>query len=304
MPDQHAVLRGLEREDLFTVVFEQVLHRHRAATPTSCCRPPRSSSTTTSRGYGADAMLARQAGDRAGRRVAAEHRRVRRARACAWACSDGPAEDETEAAVPRRAPAARRRSARRCSPTAWRRAAGRQPPDPVRRRASRHRRRQDPPVPRRRSTRRAGGLYSYQADPATDDHPLALISPASEKTISSTLGELRTRPRVLHMHTADAAARGVTDGDAVRVFNALGEVHCLVEVTDAIREGTVSLPRGCGGAARSTSRPPPRWRRRRSPISAAARASTTRGSRSAASSRRRGRASRWPCSVPAGDPVQ
>ena len=46
------------------------------------------------------------------------------------------------------------------------------------------------------------------------------------------------------MHPADAAARGVTDGDAVRVFNALGEVHCLVEVTDAIREGTVSLAEG------------------------------------------------------------
>jgi len=30
----------------------------------------------------------------------------------------------------------------------------------------------------------------------------------------------------------------------VRVFNALGEVHCLVDVSDAVREGTVSLAKG------------------------------------------------------------
>ena len=30
MPDQNRVLQGLQREDLFTVVFEQVVHRHRA----------------------------------------------------------------------------------------------------------------------------------------------------------------------------------------------------------------------------------------------------------------------------------
>ena len=46
------------------------------------------------------------------------------------------------------------------------------------------------------------------------------------------------------MHPADAAARGLSDADAVRVHNALGEVHCLVEVTDAVREGTVSLAKG------------------------------------------------------------
>ena len=51
------------------------------------------------------------------------------------------------------------------------------------------------------------GLYSYQEDPATDKYPLALISPASEKTISSMLGQLRTRTASLFMHPQDAAAR-------------------------------------------------------------------------------------------------
>ena len=39
------------------------------------------------------------------------------------------------------------------------------------------------------------GLYRFQPDPATEQYPLTLISPASERTISSTLGEL-PRPDV------------------------------------------------------------------------------------------------------------
>jgi anaerobic selenocysteine-containing dehydrogenase len=88
------------------------------------------------------------------------------------------------------------------------------------------------------------GLYRYQSDPATDRYPLALISPASERTISSTLGEL-PRPDVkLTMHPEDATVRGLADGDLVRVFNDLGEVHCPVQVRPVIRAGTVSLPKG------------------------------------------------------------
>jgi anaerobic selenocysteine-containing dehydrogenase len=88
------------------------------------------------------------------------------------------------------------------------------------------------------------GLYGYQPDPATSDFPLALISPASEKTISSTLAEL-SRPEVrLLIHPDDAAVRGVNDGDEVRVFNALGEVRCKAGVGAWIRRGTVSMPKG------------------------------------------------------------
>jgi anaerobic selenocysteine-containing dehydrogenase len=88
------------------------------------------------------------------------------------------------------------------------------------------------------------GLYMFQADPATDAFPLTLISPASERTISSTLGEL-PRPDVkLLMHPADAAERGLADGDLVRIFNQLGEVHCPLQVLPTIRRGTVSLPKG------------------------------------------------------------
>ena len=88
------------------------------------------------------------------------------------------------------------------------------------------------------------GLYGYQPDPATADYPLALISPASEKTVSSTLGELRERAAVLRMSPEDAAARGLSTDDPVRVFNALGEVHCPLAVDKDLPPGTVALAKG------------------------------------------------------------
>ena len=88
------------------------------------------------------------------------------------------------------------------------------------------------------------GLYAFQPDPATAKYPLALISPTSERTINSTLGQL-PRPDVkLVMHPEDADTRGLADGDLVRIFNDLGEVHCPLQVAPSIRPGTVSLPKG------------------------------------------------------------
>jgi anaerobic selenocysteine-containing dehydrogenase len=88
------------------------------------------------------------------------------------------------------------------------------------------------------------GLYAYVPDPGTAEFPLALISPASERTVSSTLGEL-DRPRVLlEMHPDDAQPRGIEDGDDVRVFNPLGTMECGVKVTPLVRPGTVSFPKG------------------------------------------------------------
>ena len=88
------------------------------------------------------------------------------------------------------------------------------------------------------------GLYGYQPDPASAAFPLALISPASERSITSTLAEL-PRPEVrLLMHPDDAAARGLSEGHAVRMFNELGEVRCPVQIGAWIRPGTVVLPKG------------------------------------------------------------
>jgi len=71
-----------------------------------------------------------------------------------------------------------------------------------------------------------------------------LLSPASERTISSTLGELPRPAVTLQMHPDDAASRGIEDGGDVRVWNELGEVRCSVQVGVWIRPGTVMLPKG------------------------------------------------------------
>jgi anaerobic selenocysteine-containing dehydrogenase len=88
------------------------------------------------------------------------------------------------------------------------------------------------------------GLYAYQSDPGTAEFPLSLISPASERGISSTLAEL-PRPEVrLLINPSDAADRHLEDGNPVRIFNRLGEVRCKVQVGSWIRRGTVALPKG------------------------------------------------------------
>jgi anaerobic selenocysteine-containing dehydrogenase len=96
----------------------------------------------------------------------------------------------------------------------------------------------------------AAGLYAFQADPATDAYPLALISPASAHTISSTLGEFRPGIVSLKMHPDDARPRGLEDADPVRVFNEFGEVWCDLAISPEVRPGVVSLPKGLW--ARST----------------------------------------------------
>ena len=98
--------------------------------------------------------------------------------------------------------------------------------------------------PQQLESEASGGLYSYLPDPATDEYPLVLISPASDRTISSTLGELPRPQTSLLLHPADAAARGLKEGDIVRVYNALGEVRCPVSICGWIKPGVVALPKG------------------------------------------------------------
>jgi anaerobic selenocysteine-containing dehydrogenase len=74
--------------------------------------------------------------------------------------------------------------------------------------------------------------------------PFALISPSNNKMISSTLGEFNYPELRLTIHPSDATARGIQDGDVVRIFNELGEVICRAQVSARLRAGMVSLPKG------------------------------------------------------------
>ena len=46
------------------------------------------------------------------------------------------------------------------------------------------------------------------------------------------------------VHPSDAAARGIADGQRVRVFNARGATELPVRVTDRIAPGVVSIKEG------------------------------------------------------------
>jgi len=55
------------------------------------------------------------------------------------------------------------------------------------------------------------------------------------------------RPRcTLHVHPSDAARLGLADGCSARVTSRAGSVDALVEVTDGVMPGVVSLPHGWG----------------------------------------------------------
>jgi anaerobic selenocysteine-containing dehydrogenase len=99
-------------------------------------------------------------------------------------------------------------------------------------------------VPEELDREAPGGLYAYRPEPATTAFPLALISPATDRTISSTLGELRAEQVPLELHPEDAAVRGLADGDAVRVWNESGEVQCLVLINASLKPGVALLPKG------------------------------------------------------------
>jgi anaerobic selenocysteine-containing dehydrogenase len=88
------------------------------------------------------------------------------------------------------------------------------------------------------------GLYAWQEDPATERYPLALISPALARTISSSFGGLYRDTVPLEMHPDDAARRGLAHGDTVRIWNDLGEVRTALRLNPDLRPGVVMLPKG------------------------------------------------------------
>ena len=82
--------------------------------------------------------------------------------------------------------------------------------------------------------------------PAERTLPLALISPSSAKRTNATFGgdPASGGAETVEIHPRDAAARGVGDGQPVRVWNARGEVHLLARLSDAVRPGVLYSAKG------------------------------------------------------------
>jgi len=96
-------------------------------------------------------------------------------------------------------------------------------------------------------------LATYR--PRTAKLPLSLISPASDKRISSTLLGLGGKPGEappLLINPIDAAGRGLENVKRVRVWNELGSVILPLSISDAVPPGVVASEKGAWIATSET----------------------------------------------------
>ncbi len=243
-PDQEAVLRGLSREDLFTVVFDQVM------TDTAMHADILLPATTfveqreVRRGYGNYLIGGiRPAIARVGESRPNEEVFAMLGRAMGW--KDAPFTWDSETYVKKVAAAVDMNGRPGTNATALLEGKYERPdfsgPRPVQFKTV------FPRTPDRKIhfTPAALGPKPFHFESVrSEKFPLALISPASSKLISSMMGEFNVQELRLTLHPADAAARGICDGDTVRAFNDLGEVICRARLSPHTREGVAAMPKG------------------------------------------------------------
>ena len=94
-------------------------------------------------------------------------------------------------------------------------------------------------------------MWLPSVDVVSAQHPLQLVAnqPASRLHSQFDFGghsqETKRRGReVAMMNSRDAAARGLDDGDIIRLFNTRGACLAAVHVTDSVMAGVVNLPTG------------------------------------------------------------
>lgn len=81
------------------------------------------------------------------------------------------------------------------------------------------------------------------------NYPLSLLTPKPHAFLNSTYGNLPRHRRVqggqtLTVNPADAGARGIADGQRVKVFNHRGAFYATATVSDEVPEGIVMSPMG------------------------------------------------------------
>ncbi|MEY4341850.1 MAG: Dimethyl sulfoxide reductase DmsA precursor [Pseudomonadota bacterium] len=88
-------------------------------------------------------------------------------------------------------------------------------------------------------------VANYEVPQADSEFPLAMISPPARNFLNSSfvnlqsLRDIEAEP-VLEMHPVDAQARGIQDGDGIRVFNQRGTYHCKARLNNRARPGVVN----------------------------------------------------------------
>jgi anaerobic selenocysteine-containing dehydrogenase len=80
--------------------------------------------------------------------------------------------------------------------------------------------------------------------PLDSRYPLTLISPATAKTINSMFAEFAPPPAVLSIHPDDAVPRGLVDNATVRVWNDQASIELPCSLDASLRPGVCAMPKG------------------------------------------------------------
>jgi anaerobic dimethyl sulfoxide reductase subunit A len=95
-----------------------------------------------------------------------------------------------------------------------------------------------PPIPRYLD------LDEGPGDPLRVRLPLQLLSPKSSRRTNSTFDNVLGGEQAVRLHPEDAAARGLRDGERVRVWNDRGSCVVVLRVSDGVTRGVAVLPSG------------------------------------------------------------
>jgi anaerobic selenocysteine-containing dehydrogenase len=88
-------------------------------------------------------------------------------------------------------------------------------------------------------------LPNHEASGSDPRHPLAMISPPARHFLNSSFVNVESLRAsegepLLEIHATDAAARGIADGDEVRVYNDRGSHRCIARISPRARAGVVN----------------------------------------------------------------
>jgi len=101
---------------------------------------------------------------------------------------------------------------------------------------------QIPPIPKYIET------WESRRDPLAQKYPLQLVTTHIMRRAHSQYDNLpwlrELQPQSISINAADGLARGINDGDMVRVFNDRGQMIISARVTERIMPGVVDVPQG------------------------------------------------------------
>jgi len=99
-----------------------------------------------------------------------------------------------------------------------------------------------PPIPKYIET------WESLNDPLAEKYPLQLVTTHPKRRVHSQFDNIpwlrELEPQAVKINTREAEARGIKDGDLVRVFNDRGEMIIPARVTQRIMPGVVDVPEG------------------------------------------------------------